>query len=45
LVAADGEVSKAAWECALLNAVRDEIKAGNLYVQQSKRFGRYVCPG
>lgn len=41
IVVADGEVSKAAWECALLNAVRDEIKAGNLYVQQSKRFGRF----
>jgi len=41
MVVADGEVSKAAWECALLNAVRDEIKAGNLHVHQSKRFGRF----
>ena len=41
MVVADGEVSKAAWECALLNAVRDELKAGNLHVHQSKRFGRF----
>ena len=26
----NGEVSKQAWECALLTAVRDEIRAGNI---------------
>ena len=41
MVVSDGEVSKAAWECALLNAVRDEIKSGNIHVHQSKRFGRF----
>jgi hypothetical protein len=41
MVISDGEVSKAGWECALLNAVRDEIKAGNIHVYQSKRFGRF----
>lgn len=41
MVLSDGEVSKAAWECALLNAVRDEIKAGNIHVHHSKRFGRF----
>jgi len=41
MVVVDGEVSKAAWECALLNAVRDEIKSGNIYAHQSKRFGRF----
>jgi hypothetical protein len=41
LVEKNGEVSKRAWECALLTAVRDELKAGNIYVQRSKRFGRF----
>ena len=41
LVEKDGEVSKPAWECALLTAVRDELRAGNVYVAQSKRFGRF----
>lgn len=41
LVEKNGEVSKRAWECALLTAVRDEIKAGNIFVQRSKRFGRF----
>jgi TnpA family transposase len=41
MVVIHGEVNKAAWECALLNAVRDEIKSGNLHVHQSKRFGRF----
>jgi TnpA family transposase len=42
MVFTDGSISKAAWECALLNAVRDEIKSGNIHVHQSKRFGRFV---
>ena len=41
MVVVDGKVNKAAWECALLTAIRDEIKAGNLSVTQSKRFGRF----
>lgn len=40
-VEVNGNVNKAAWECALLTAIRDEIKAGNLSVKQSKRFGRF----
>ncbi len=41
LVEKDGEVSKAAWECALLTAIKEEIKAGNIFVKESKRFGRF----
>lgn len=41
LVEQEGEVSKHAWECALLLAIRDEIRAGNLYVRDSKRFGPF----
>lgn len=41
LVAQDGIVDKRAWECVLLTAIRDEIRAGNVYVEQSKRFGRF----
>ena len=41
LVISDDQISKPAWECALLNTVRDEIKSGNIHVQQSKRFGRF----
>jgi hypothetical protein len=33
---------KPAWECVLLTAIRDEIKAGNLSVMQNKRFGRFA---
>lgn len=29
-----------AWECALLEALRGEIRSGNLYVRHSKRFAR-----
>ncbi|MBU0995174.1 MAG: DUF4158 domain-containing protein [Proteobacteria bacterium] len=41
LVDSDGEINKPAWECALLTAVRDEIKSGNISVCMSKRFGRF----
>lgn len=41
LVEQDGAVDKHAWECVLLTAIRDEIRAGNVYIEQSKRFGRF----
>ena len=41
LVETDGVISKRDWECALLTAIRDEIRAGNVAVQSSKRFGRF----
>lgn len=41
LVGEHGTLNKPAWECALLLAVRDEIKAGNLSVADSKRFGQF----
>jgi TnpA family transposase len=41
LVEEDGIISKRDWECALLTAIRDEIRAGNVAVQSSKRFGRF----
>jgi len=34
-------IDKRRWECALLIKLRDEIKAGNIYVKHSKRFGRF----
>lgn len=37
--AEDGTLDKRAWECALLTVIRDEIKAGNVYIGDSKRFG------
>ena len=37
----DGQVNKQAWECALLIAIRDEIKSGNVVVSDSKRFGSF----
>jgi TnpA family transposase len=33
-----GKPNKAAWECALLTVVRDQVKSGNLSVQHSKRY-------
>ena len=41
LVEKDGVVSKRDWECALLTAIRDEIRIGNVAAQSSKRFGRF----
>ena len=37
----DGKLKKSAWECALLTQLKDEIRAGNLSVNYSKRFGRF----
>ena len=34
----NGKPNKPAWECALLTALRDQVKSGNLYVPHSKRF-------
>jgi len=41
LVQNAGAPEKRAWECALLVKLRDEIKAGNIFVRHSKRFGRF----
>jgi hypothetical protein len=41
LVEEDGVISKRDWECALLEAIRDEIRVGNVAAQSSKRFGRF----
>jgi TnpA family transposase len=35
------ELNKTAWECALLTALRDEVKSGNLSVAYSKRFRNF----
>ncbi len=34
------QLDRRAWECALLLKLRDEIRAGNVSVKHSKRFGR-----
>lgn len=34
-------LDKSSWECALLTSLRDEIKAGNVSVKNSKRFNRF----
>ncbi|MEL6822979.1 MAG: Tn3 family transposase, partial [Calditrichota bacterium] len=39
LVIEDGQPQRAAWECALITSIRDEIKSGNLSVKKSKQFG------
>jgi TnpA family transposase len=41
LVEKDAVISKRDWECALLTAIRDEIRIGNVAAQSSKRFGRF----
>ena len=35
----DGGIDRAAYECAVLTALRDEIRRGNVAVRGSKRFG------
>ncbi len=39
LVESNGEVSRRAWECALLVSLNDAIKTGNVSIQNSRRFG------
>jgi len=41
LVGEGDALNRQAWECALLLAVRDEIKIGNVAVGESKRFGNF----
>jgi TnpA family transposase len=41
LVVSDGVIDKHGWECALIRKIRDEIKAGNIAVKNSKRFGTF----
>jgi TnpA family transposase len=41
LVEEDGVISRRDWECALLTAIRDEIRIGNVVARSSKRFGRF----
>lgn len=40
-IVSDKGINKSAWECALLTAIRDEIKSGNISIKQSKRFGNF----
>lgn len=37
---ADGEIDRAAYETAVLTALRDELRRGNIAVSGSKRFGQ-----
>ena len=41
VVCNNGHTDRHAWECALLVKLRDEIKAGNISIRHSKRFGRF----
>ena len=40
VLAEGGDLDRAGYECAVLTAVRDEIKRGNLYVAGSRRYRR-----
>lgn len=40
-IESQGPIKKREWECALLTVIRDEIRAGNLFIQESKRFARF----
>lgn len=39
IVDSNGKLNKPAWECALITAVRDHIKCGNIAIKDSKRYG------
>jgi len=41
LIERDGDIDRAGWECALLTALRKEIKSGNLSIKNSKQFGQF----
>lgn len=40
LVAPDGKVDRAAWECVLLTSLCNDLRAGNLSIKSSKRHGK-----
>src|SRR5262249_57867641 len=40
LVGTNGTRNRRAYECAVLTALRDEIKRGNVWIPGSKRFGK-----
>lgn len=39
VVKEDGQIDKASWECALLIAIKDNIRSGNIAIKDSKRYG------
>ena len=39
IIGSGDEVNRSAWECAVLMKTRDDIRAGNLAVRHSNRFG------
>jgi TnpA family transposase len=41
LIERNGQVERHAWECAVLSALQDEIRAGNVFVDHSRHFGRF----
>ena len=41
IVSPDRIVDKRAWECSVLVALRDDVKAGNISVKKSKRYGQF----
>jgi TnpA family transposase len=41
VINSDSSINRRDWECALLTAVRDEIRNGNVAVKSSKRFGHF----
>jgi len=41
IIAPQGDVNKHAWECALFTCLRDDIRAGNISVKGSKRYGHF----
>lgn len=41
LIKEKGSVERHGWECAVLTAIRDEVKAGNISVNLSKRVGYF----
>ena len=41
MVVVDGQPQRHAWEAALMLKFRDEIKSGNILVEDSKRFGNF----
>jgi TnpA family transposase len=41
MVITNGNIDKHAWECALLTAIRDEIKSGNLSAKGGKRYCQF----
>jgi hypothetical protein len=43
IVGSDGQISRRYWELCLLSALRDALRAGDVWVAGSRRYAAWAC--